>query len=130
MAKTDVRLGSEQFRYYLSADPATPLASNRQYESSYATAHNDWLQSLAETGLVGTSLLVLTLVVPLVSFTRHSSRHPLVVYPLLGLTIVLLYALFEFPFSSGAFLITFWVLFFTAIRKVELSLDTPHPHHE
>jgi len=107
-----------------------PLAPNRQYENSYATAHNDWLQSLAETGLVGTALLLLTLAFPLFTLTSHPFRHPLVVYPLLGLSIVLLYALFEFPFSSGAFLITFWVLFFTAIRKTELSLDTPHPHHE
>ena len=107
-----------------------PIQANRQYESSYATAHNDWLQSLAETGLVGTSLLLLTLAIPLTGLTRRKLRHPLVVYPLLGLVIVLLYALMEFPFSSGAFLITFWIVFFTAVRKAELTLETPPMPHE
>ena len=65
--------------------------------------------------------------VPLARLTRRTLRHPLVAYPLLGLAIVLLYALIEFPFSSGAFLITFWVLFFTALRKAELTVDTPPP---
>jgi O-antigen ligase len=106
-----------------------PLQAKRQYESSYATAHNDWLQSLAETGVVGTGLLLLTLAVPLARLTRSKLHHPLVVYPLLGLGIVLLYALIEFPFSSGAFLITFWIVFFTAIRKAELTLEShPTPH--
>jgi O-antigen ligase len=104
-----------------------PIAANRQYESSYATAHNDWLQSLAETGIVGTALLLLTLGVPLAGLTRRKLGHPLVAYPLLGLAIVLLYALIEFPFSCGAFLITFWVLFFTALRKAELTIESP-PH--
>ncbi len=103
------------------------LQANRQYENHYATAHNDWVESLAETGLVGTTLLLLTLAVPLARLTRRTLRHPLVAYPLLGLAIVLLYALVEFPFSSGAFLITFWVLFFTALRKAELIVDTPPP---
>jgi O-antigen ligase len=103
------------------------IAESRSTENHYATAHNDWLQSLAETGLVGTTLLLLTLAVPLARLTRRKLRHPLVAYPLLGLAIVLLYALIEFPFSSGAFLITFWVLFFTALRKAELTVDTPPP---
>ena len=107
-----------------------PLQANRQYENSYATAHNDWLQSLAETGLVGTILLILTIALPLSRLNRRKLRHPLVAYPLIGLTLVLLYALIEFPFSCGAFLITFWILFFTALRKAELTLPTPPPRHE
>ena len=101
------------------------IAANRQYENHYATAHNDWLQSLAETGIIGTALLLLTLGVPLAGLTRRKLGHPVVAYPLLGLGIVLLYALIEFPFSCGAFLVTFWVLFFTALRKAELTIEPP-----
>lgn len=101
-----------------------PLQASRQYESSYATAHNDWLQSLAETGFTGTILLILTVALPLATLRAPQLRHPLVAYPLIGLGLILLYAGMEFPFSCGAFLITFWVLFFTLIRHAELSAPT------
>jgi len=102
-----------------------PLQASRQYESSYATAHNDWLQSLAETGFAGTILLVLTAALPLASLRSSQLRHPLVAYPLIGLGLILLYAGMEFPFSCGAFLITFWILFFTLVRHAELSAQAP-----
>ena len=98
-----------------------PVQTSRQYEGSYATAHNDWLQSVAETGFVGTALLLLTLALPLASLSKSSLRHPLVAYPLGGLAITLLYAIIEFPFASAAFLITFWILIFTLVRYSELT---------
>jgi len=98
-----------------------PLQANRQYESSYATAHNDWLQSLVETGVVGTALLIAMLAMPLSALPRRQLRHPLVLYPFIGLTLVILYALIEFPFSSGALLITFWILFFSTLRHAALT---------
>lgn len=93
-----------------------PLEPNRQYESSYAEAHSDWLQSLAETGIAGTVLVVLMGVVPLVGQWRRSRPSPLAAYLLLGCTLASLYALIEFPFANGAVVISFWVLFFTALR--------------
>ncbi len=99
------------------------IQPQRQYESSYETAHNDWLQSLAETGVVGTALLLLTLALPLASLTRSSLRHPLVVYPLTGLGVILLYACVEFPFSSGAVLFLFWTCLFTVVRYARLQPD-------
>jgi O-antigen ligase len=90
-------------------------------QNIYATAHNDWLQSIAETGFVGTLLLMSMGIVPLSSLPRRMILHPLTAYPLLGCGLVLLYAWMEFPFSNGAVLISFWILFFSAIRHAELT---------
>jgi O-antigen ligase len=103
-----------------------PVQTHRQYESSYTTAHNDWLQSIAETGFVGTGLLLLTLALPLAGLGKSSLRHPLIAYPVGGLALTLLYAAVEFPFASAAFLITFWTLVFTLIRYAELTA-APNP---
>jgi len=93
-----------------------PLQPNRQYESSYTEAHSDWLQSVAETGFVGTTLVVLMGLIPLVGLARRAWSHPLVFYPLLGCGLVALYAWIEFPFANGAVLIAFWSLLFIALR--------------
>jgi O-antigen ligase len=93
-----------------------PLQANRQYESSYAEAHSDWLQSVAETGFVGTALAVLMGLIPLAALTRRAWRHPLVLYPLSGCGLVALYAWIEFPYANGAVLVTFWLLLFTGLR--------------
>lgn len=103
-----------------------PLEENRQYESSYVKAHSDWLQSVAETGFVGTTLLILMAIIPLASVTWRALRHPLVSYPLLGCALIALYAWVEFPFGSGAVLITFWMLFFSAIRYAGLQRQSGH----
>jgi O-antigen ligase len=100
--------------------PRTIMAA-RAYEQSYATAHNDWLQSLAETGFAGTTLLVFSIVIPLSRLPRRLLSHPLVAYPLAALGLVLVYACIEFPFSNGAFVITFWILFFATLRHAELT---------
>ncbi len=98
-----------------------PLPEDRQYESSYVTAHNDWLQSVAETGFLGTALLVAMSALPLAALPRHSRGHPLVAYPLLGFGLVLLYAGIEFPFSNAAFLILFWTCLFAAVQYARLQ---------
>lgn len=90
-------------------------------QNVYATAHSDWLQSLAETGFAGTVLLVLMGVAPLTSLSRRQLRHPLTAYPLFGCALVLAYAGIEFPFANGAVMITFWILLFSAIRHAELT---------
>jgi O-antigen ligase len=94
----------------------------------YSNAHNDWLQSLAETGFVGTTLLVLMGILPLWSLPRFAATHPLVVYPLSGCVLVLLYATVEFPFGSNAVMITFWSLFFCVLRYAKLTVEERREH--
>ncbi len=98
-----------------------PLEARRQYEASYAEAHSDWLQSVAETGFVGTALLLSMAIIPFLSVPWRSLKHPLVGYPLLGCVIVALYAWVEFPFANGAVLITFWTVYFSAVRYARLQ---------
>ncbi len=101
---------------------------HRQYESSYAEAHSDWLQSVAETGFVGTGLVLLMGVVPLaLSLRRRRPFSALPLYTLIGAGLVLLYAWVEFPFANGAVLISFWSLLFATLGYIR---PTSHPHAE
>ncbi len=93
-----------------------PLEANRQYESSYAEAHSDWLQSVAETGFTGTALLLLMGLVPLLGALRRAPMAPLPAYLLLGCSLVSFYAAIEFPFANGAVVVSFWTIFFISLR--------------
>ena len=88
----------------------------------YAEAHNDWLQSLAEVGFVGTSLLALLLLLPLgaIPWRRVDSVVPH--YLLAGCSLVLLYAWVEFPFANPAVMLTFCATFSCALRYAQLDL--------
>jgi O-antigen ligase len=97
-----------------------PVEVNRQYESTYVEAHSDWLQALAETGLVGTALLILSGALPLFYLSRGALRRSLPGWSLLGCGLVALYAWVEFPFGNGAVMIAFWAVFFAALRYAEL----------
>jgi O-antigen ligase len=98
-----------------------------QHENSFTEAHSDWLQSVAETGFVGTTLAILCGLIPLLATGRKIFRSPLSAYPLFGCGLVALYAWFEFPLANGAVLIAFWILFFGALRyaRLESQLEPP-----
>lgn len=81
----------------------------------YHDAHSDWLQSVAEVGLVGTTLLALCGLMPLWHFRSSLGRSPISNYLLLGCGLILLYAWLEFPFGNTAVVIAFWICFFTAL---------------
>jgi O-antigen ligase len=87
----------------------------------YAQAHSDWLQLLAEVGVIGTVLVILMGAVPLVSFRREGPPGAVSVYLLAGCGLVALYALVEFPFSNPAVMEVFWLCFFTARRYQRLT---------
>lgn len=88
----------------------------------YAEAHNDWLQSLAEVGFVGTGLLALLVLLPLgtIPWRRVESAVPR--YLLTGCGLVLLYAWVEFPFANPAVMLTFCATFCCALRYATLEL--------
>ena len=92
----------------------------------YREAHNDWLQSLAEGGFVGTTLLVLQAVVPLLSVAWRRTVSVVPYYLLAGAGLVALYAWLEFPFANPAVLLTFCALFWCGVRYAQLDART-HP---
>lgn len=101
----------------------------------YAEAHNDWLQSLAEVGFVGTILLMLLGGTTLwtVKWRRVESHVPR--YLLAGCALVLLYAWVEFPFANPSVMIAFWSSLYLAAAYARLDLADPNrepassPHH-
>jgi len=94
----------------------------------YAEAHNDWLQSLAETGFIGTGLLALLVLLPVgaVPWRRVGSVLPR--YLLAGCSLLLLYAWLEFPFANPAVMLTFCAVYYCAVRYAELEAAPRHPH--
>ncbi|HEY0947732.1 MAG TPA: O-antigen ligase family protein [Opitutaceae bacterium] len=94
----------------------------------YQEAHSDWLQATAETGLIGATLLVLTGAWPLASRGIRACRSLLGRYLLAGCGLVALYAWIEFPFDNPAVALTWWVLFFGALRYATLPDETYSRH--
>ena len=88
----------------------------------YAEAHNDWLQSLAETGFVGTGLLILLGLLPLLAVPWRRVESVLPRYLLAGCALQLLYAWVEFPFANPAVVLTFCASFYCALRYAALDL--------
>ncbi len=95
----------------------------------YSEAHNDWLQSLAEVGFVGTALLVLLGLAPLwsVSWRRVESLMPR--YLLAGCALVALYAWAEFPFANPSVMIAFWFSLYLAAAYARLDLVAQRREH-
>lgn len=98
-----------------------PLEPNRQYEHSYVDAHSDWLQSVAEVGFVGTLLLGLCGLLPLLSLRKRPLRGVVPAYLLTGCALIFLYAAVEFPFGNVAVVIAFWTCFFSAVHYRRLQ---------
>ncbi len=90
----------------------------------YAKAHNDWLQSLAEVGFVGTGLLALLMLLPLLAVRWRQVESILPRYLLTGVILVLLYAWVEFPFANPAVLLAFSASFYCAVRYALLDLQS------
>jgi hypothetical protein len=90
----------------------------------YAEAHNDWLQSLAETGFLGTGLLLLLGWLPLRGHWHRALDSPIPRYLLTGCGLVLAYAWLEFPFANPAVMMMFCGCWYLAARH--LALDAAH----
>lgn len=103
------------------------LTSPDRLPQHYEDAHSDWLQSLAETGLVGSGLRVLLLVVPLASLRRAHRIAAFPAYLFFGCGLILLYAWVEFPFGNPAVTLFFGLSFFTAVRYVQLDARDARP---
>jgi O-antigen ligase len=88
----------------------------------YRDAHNDWFQSLAEVGFIGTGLRGLLILLPLLAIPWRRVESVLPRYLLAGNAIILLYAWVEFPFANPAVMLTFCATFSCAIGYARLEL--------
>lgn len=113
--------GLESYERIFPAYNSTPVGPADGLPIYYQEAHSDWLQSLAEIGIVGTLLLAASAVWPLWVLRRHIAGHPVAMYLLLGCALVSLYAALEFPFANPAVVASWWVLFFAGLRYAALS---------
>jgi O-antigen ligase len=89
--------------------------------NNYHDAHNDWLQSAAEHGLIGSTVLALCALVPLRLLRGRAGAGPLTRYLLAGCALILAYAWIEFPFGNVAVVLAWWFCFFTALAYALLS---------
>lgn len=111
----------------MGAYPTAFYHHNTQHDSSngpnrlFHDAHSDWLQSIAELGLVGTALLLLCAAVPLWGGRRATWRSPIMSFLLGGCGLLVLYALVEFPFGNHAVVAAWWLCFFAALQYGRLS---------
>ncbi len=87
----------------------------------YADAHSDWLQAVAEHGIVGTALLVLCALVPLAGPGWRNFRTPIPRHLLAGCASVLVYAVVEFPFGNAVVVLSWWLCLFAAARLARLE---------
>lgn len=88
----------------------------RVHPSVFQDAHSDWLQCLAEHGLVGTLLLATAIALPLRRSLGSMLRSYFARYVLLGCGMVLALALFEFPFGNPAVQLEWLLCFFSAAK--------------
>jgi O-antigen ligase len=106
------------FRIYNSQYAVEPWFG----QTFYAEAHSDWLQSVAEVGLIGTGLLLLLGILPLVSALRSLPWDDLPRLLFAGCGLIALYAWVEFPFANPAVMLAFWLCFITAVRYHKLTI--------
>ncbi len=110
--------GSYPYIYPLHADESLIRRDGKPLFFEFV--HNDYLQLLAEHGIIGAFLVLLTPVLILVG-TRRQSWGPLEIGVAAGLGGVLLMALIDFPFGNPAVTVTFTLLAVAALANRRLS---------
>jgi O-antigen ligase len=85
-------------------------------------AHNDWLQFVAELGMIGFFCLVAVPMAVILRLRDRGPAPPSSVWLLVGGALVLVLATFEFPLSNPAVLVLFFVQGAAAFRYWSLSL--------
>ena len=103
-------------RYNSQSAPAT------RWPTIFEDAHSDWLEALAEIGIVGTTLVVGMALGPLLTVRRFVFSGPFPGFLFTGATLLALYAMIEFPFANPAITLSFWTVLFMGLRYAGLEL--------
>jgi len=86
----------------------------------YHDAHSDWIQSVAEIGLVGTLLVGVAALMPVLAI-RSAKIRPIPFFLFSGCVLIAAYAWIEFPFGNVAVVLAWWFCLFGAIQYVRLT---------
>lgn len=118
--------GAGSFRYifpgYQVRHPGIMVARDSGRHLIFEHAHNDYLELLAEYGVVGSGILASGLVLCLVRLIRLGVwREPPVLFLLAGCLITMAHAAFDFPFANPAVLITWACLWPVMLRWLEAA---------
>jgi O-antigen ligase len=92
----------------------------------YHDAHSDWLQSVAELGLVGTALIGASVAIPALT-VRRIKVPPISYFLLLGCALTAAYAWIEFPFGNVAVVLSWWLCFICAVHYMRLTVPRDRP---
>jgi O-antigen ligase len=98
----------------------TQVARGDHIPVVYHDAHSDWLQSVAEVGLLGTALLGLAVLLPALTL-RKVRLTPVPYFLLVGCTLIAAYAWVEFPFGNVAVVLAWWLCFISGVHYMRLS---------
>ena len=100
-------------------------SAHRKLKPLTEHSHSDWLQYLAETGVVGVVLLVL---VPTLAFWRHWRRLGSAVpdWCLLGCLFFAAYSFVDFPSRTPACLVLFALVMPLAFKHADLDEKRRH----
>ncbi|MDA8528174.1 O-antigen ligase family protein [Opitutaceae bacterium] len=94
----------------------------------YIEAHSDWLQAVAEVGLVGLVLALSCVLVPAIWVLKRINSDHVAHYCFVATTIVMGLALVEFPLANPAVCLAFGTIFYGGCRLSSLS-PIRHHHH-
>lgn len=97
------------------------LQSSDGLPQYYEYAHSDWLQLLAETGMIGAALYACFILLFFRPLRRFRNVASLPRYLFSGCTLILLYAWIEFPFGNPAVTLFFWIGLFGAVAWIKLD---------
>ncbi len=124
LAKPYTGWGLETYSTVFRIYDTTPYSIRDRFRPRFTEAHSDWLQSFAESGFVGTGLLVLLGVAPLVAPRWRRVGSPIPRYLLAGCGLVLVYAWVEFPLANPSVMVGFWTSLHLAARYAMLDQRT------
>lgn len=96
-------------------------ADDQLFQGRYQSAHSDFIQFLAEFGIIGLAPAFLLTLGLFIRYIRGKHEFYLTNFMLFGCISLLVLAFFDNPFFSPAVFFSFWIIFFSALRWGDLS---------
>ena len=91
-------------------------------EAGRANVHNDFMQYLAEFGVVGLGLILLAVAVLLWPILRYPMwNHPLILFPMLGILMTCLHSAIDLPFRNVAIILSWTIILAAAGEYAKLT---------